>query len=343
MIELYKYNYMQIIRVVNENGTLYMSAFLWHNAYICFVQQTDLLMKTRKTVHNGVGEQMRIGYNEPAMTAMRNYGLHAQNVQKSVFRLSSGKKLLADDPAGMMIAQKLQARIRELEVYIRDTERTQDIIEIEYSERMSQQNILNRMRELATAMENDTMSKSDKELLMMEFTELAKEFGLTTFRNTGLEIVSLRQDGIIDDLVFKKDDKVFINGKWTDLRDLVMEGPEDTGDETPLYTGLAEYVDKMREQNISSAVTMSAFASRLCFSLDRLAAEQENAIAALSRIEDVDMAKELVEYLKESILAKCAIAVAAQANAYPAFVLTLLDSITPAKNNSVTLWMQAPK
>ena len=61
------------------------------------------------------------------MTAVRNFGLHEMKTGKSIYRLSSGKKLAADDPAGMIIAQKFQVRIRELNVYIRNTENMQDI------------------------------------------------------------------------------------------------------------------------------------------------------------------------------------------------------------------------
>ena len=76
-----------------------------------------------------------------------------------------------------------------------------------------------------------------------------------------------------------------------------------------------------------TASTFSAFASRLSFRLDRLYTEEENAISALSRIEDVDIAKEMIEFVKESILAQTALAIGAQANALPEHVLTLIDTL----------------
>jgi flagellin len=50
----------------------------------------------------------------------------------------------------------------------------------------------------------------------------------------------------------------------------------------------------------------------------------ENLTSAESRIRDVDMAKEMMNFTKYSILAQAATSMLAQANAMPQNVLTLL-------------------
>jgi flagellin len=268
------------------------------------------------------------------MTALRNYGVHEMKVCKSVYRLSTGKKLASDDPAGAMIAAKLQARIRELGVIIRKTEEKQDMLNVAYGDTMGRQNILQRMRELTLSMANDTFSQAEKDIMAVEFKELAKEFGVNLFEKTGMEIIALDTVDSKGDFVFKKDDMVFLNGEWKKLSEL-EKAQEMNGEKIPIKTTtLTDYVDSMMKQNMSSASSISAFSSALSFRLERLQTEEENAIAALSRIEDIDIAEEIMEFVKEQILAQTSLAVAAQANALPEQVLKLLENIPTASNSA---------
>jgi flagellin len=253
--------------------------------------------------------------------------MHEMKASRSIYRLSCGKKLTSDDPAGMMIAQKFHAQIRELGVIIRNNEQLQDMLNVAYGEQTGRQNILQRMRELSIGMSNDTMSREEKEILAVEFKELAKEFGVNTFEKTGMEIVALETDKLKGEFVFKKGEKVYVDGEWTKLSDLEKVQEKSGGTPIVTTTGLTEYVDGMMKQSLMSASSLSAFSSALSFRLDRLYAEEENAIAALSRIEDVDLAKEITEFVKEQLLAQTAMAMAAQANALPEQVLKLLESL----------------
>ena len=261
------------------------------------------------------------------MTALRNYDMHEMKIGKSIYRLSSGKNLASDDPAGMAIAERLRAQLRELSVHIRMTEEMQDMLDCAYGDAMAQQSLLQRMRELSVGMANDTLSKDEKSILATEFAELAKEFGLKTFEKTGMEIVALGVGDKTGELVFKKDDKVFIDGEWKKLSLLEKEHADNGGAATVSTTGLTDYVDSMMKSCLSSASGISAFSSRLSFRLDRLYSEEENAMAALSRIEDVDLAREVTEFVKEHILAQTSLAVGAQANALPEQVLSLFDAL----------------
>ena len=71
--------------------------------------------------------------------------------------------------------------------------------------------------------------------------------------------------------------------------------------------------------------TLGGIQNRLEHSLAAAGAYQENLVAAESRIRDVDMAAEMVEYTKYSILAQAGQAMLAQANQAPASVLSLLQ------------------
>jgi len=69
---------------------------------------------------------------------------------------------------------------------------------------------------------------------------------------------------------------------------------------------------------------LGAFQNRLEHTINNLGTSQENLTAAESRIRDVDMAKEMMEQTKNSILAQAAQAMLAQANQQPQGVLQLL-------------------
>ncbi|WP_274964201.1 flagellin, partial [Tepidanaerobacter syntrophicus] len=69
---------------------------------------------------------------------------------------------------------------------------------------------------------------------------------------------------------------------------------------------------------------LGAMQNRLEHTINNLDASAENLQAAESRIRDVDMAKEMMEFTKQNILTQAATAMLAQANAAPQTVLKLL-------------------
>ncbi|SDE50312.1 flagellin [Paenibacillus sp. UNCCL117] len=70
--------------------------------------------------------------------------------------------------------------------------------------------------------------------------------------------------------------------------------------------------------------TLGAFQNRLEHTINNLGTSSENLTAAESRIRDVDMAKEMMEFTKNNILSQAAQAMLAQANQQPQGVLQLL-------------------
>jgi flagellin len=70
---------------------------------------------------------------------------------------------------------------------------------------------------------------------------------------------------------------------------------------------------------------LGAVQNRIEHTIANLGVASENISAAESRIRDVDMAKEMMEYTKQNILAQAATAMLAQANQIPQQVLQLLQ------------------
>ena len=83
-------------------------------------------------------------------------------------------------------------------------------------------------------------------------------------------------------------------------------------------------VDKAIGLVSSQRATLGALQNRLDHSINSLATTTENLTAAESRIRDVDMAKEMMNFTKNNILTQAAQAMLAQANQLPQGVLQLL-------------------
>lgn len=84
-------------------------------------------------------------------------------------------------------------------------------------------------------------------------------------------------------------------------------------------------INKAIEDVSSQRSKLGAFQNRLEHTINNLGTSSENLTAAESRIRDVDMAKEMMNQTRESILAQASQAMLAQANQKPQAVLQLLQ------------------
>ncbi|HWO77290.1 MAG TPA: flagellin [Bacillus sp. (in: firmicutes)] len=84
-------------------------------------------------------------------------------------------------------------------------------------------------------------------------------------------------------------------------------------------------INNALESVSSERSKLGAYQNRLEHTINNLGTSAENLTAAESRIRDVDMAKEMMEFTKNNILSQAAQAMLAQANSVPQGVLQLLQ------------------
>lgn len=84
-------------------------------------------------------------------------------------------------------------------------------------------------------------------------------------------------------------------------------------------------IQKALDEVSGERAKLGAFQNRLEHTINNLGTSSENLTAAESRIRDVDMAKEMMEFTKNNILSQAATAMLAQANQQPQSVLQLLQ------------------
>ncbi len=119
------------------------------------------------------------------------------------------------------------------------------------------------------------------------------------------------------------DDPVNINGLKVEVVDSV---DEDTGgvltqaDADKAITNIQDAINQVSAERSK----LGAYQNRLEHTIANLGTAAENLAAAESRIRDVDMAAEMMEFTKNQILQQAGVAMLAQANMAPQAVLQLL-------------------
>lgn len=83
-------------------------------------------------------------------------------------------------------------------------------------------------------------------------------------------------------------------------------------------------VNNALESVSAERAKLGAIQNRLEYTINNLGTSSENLTASESRIRDVDMAKEMMDFTKNNILSQAAQAMLAQANQQPQGVLQLL-------------------
>jgi len=124
---------------------------------------------------------MRINTNVSALNAQRQLGVTNRALSQSVTRLSSGFRInrAADDAAGLGIANKLRGDIRSMTQAARNGEQANSLAQIAEGAVSGIATMLDRMKELATQANSDTVDEGGRERLQAEFDALRSEIGRT--------------------------------------------------------------------------------------------------------------------------------------------------------------------
>ncbi|MEQ9721914.1 flagellin [Yersinia alsatica] len=120
---------------------------------------------------------MSIFTNASSMSAINSLN-RANSLQTiSAMRMTSGKRInsASDDAAGMQIASRLNSQVRGMNVAMRNISDTKSMLKTAEGAFVESDNILNRMKDLATQSANDTNAKGDRAALQKEFTQLGQE------------------------------------------------------------------------------------------------------------------------------------------------------------------------
>ncbi len=262
---------------------------------------------------------LRINNNVEAFNAHRQLVATSDRASKSMERLSSGYRInrAADDAAGLAISEKLRGQIRGLSQAQRNAQDGVSLVQTAEGSLNEVHSMLQRVRELAVQYSNGTLSTSDKAAITAEAAQLQSEIeriGTTTNFN-GIKLLD-GTGGTISFQVGANDGDV-ISVTTATLSTQIGTIDLTSANAISAIDAAISNVSTMRS-------TFGAVQNRLEHTLNNISTYQENLTASESRIRDVDMASEMVEFSKDQILQQAGTSMLAQANQAPQAVLSLL-------------------
>ena len=271
---------------------------------------------------------MRINTN---MSAMNTYSrLTSANAAKSgsLAKLSSGLRInkAGDDAAGLSISEKMKNQISGLTQATRNAQDGISLIQTAEGALNETHSILQRMRELSVQAANDTNQDTDREMISKEFTALQEE--ITRLASD----TEFNEKKLLDGKATSVTFQVGANAGQTvklgisDMRATSLKvnasviNIETRSAASTAITAENTAINKVSEQRAA----LGSVQNRLEHTIAATDNTAENLQSAESRIRDVDMAKEMMEYSKNNILSQAAQSMLSQANQQPQNVLQLL-------------------
>lgn len=255
---------------------------------------------------------MRINHNIAALNTYRQLSANNLNSSKSMEKLSSGLRInrAADDAAGLSISEKMRGQIRGLGQAARNAQDGISYIQTAEGALNEVSDMLTRLKELSVQKANGTYSASDITNLELEMTQLGTEIdnviASTEFNGTNTFA------GTVNIVISDDDTDTFAVGITVAAQSLTSASTT---------ANIETSIDTIN----TARSTFGSHQNRLEHIVNNLGTTTENVTAAESRIRDVDMAKEMSEFTKNSILMQAATAMLAQANQQPQSVLQLLQ------------------
>ncbi|WP_214859415.1 flagellin [Exiguobacterium sp. s161] len=274
---------------------------------------------------------MIINHNVTALNTHNKLSAATGAQSKSMEKLASGLRInrAGDDAAGLAISEKMRAQVRGLDQASRNAQDGISLIQTAEGALNETHDILQRMRELSVQAANGTNNTEDLAAIKAEGDELVTEIDriASATKFNGKDLISADAANI--KLQIGANDSTS-TAAYESLELKLEDVKSDTGslnisglDVSAGGTSTAA-IDVAIESVSKSRSYLGANQNRLEHTINNLKTSSENLTAAESRIRDVDMAKEMMNQTKNSILAQAAQAMLAQANQQPQGVLQLL-------------------
>jgi flagellin len=281
---------------------------------------------------------MIINHNISAMFANRMLGIQDQRVGENIEKLSSGNRInkSADDASGLAVSEKLRGQIRGLNQAERNLQNGVSFVQTTEAYLQETQNILHRLRELSVQAANGVYTDDDRMQIQVEVSQLVDEINriASHAQFNGMNMLTgafaQESDRVMQFQIganMDQNERVFIGTMTAQALGILgtQGSAETTSISTPeLANRTIGVLDAALKTVSKQRADLGAYQNRFELAAVGVSTAAENLQAAESRIRDVDMASEMVDYVKNQILVQSSTAMLAQANTQPQSVLQLL-------------------
>ena len=270
-----------------------------------------------------------INTNYSATTAANNLSTANTMLQKSLNRLSSGKRIVspADDAGGLAVSMKLAAASKRQGAVNQNLGNATSFLQTQDGALKVAGEVLDRMSELKTLYNDPTKNSNDQANYDSEFTTLQTQLtnlsseqfnGVNLFGSTALS-VSATEDGSTSTAVSVAARN--LTSTSAGVGSVTASTVSSLGSTTLTLSTITTAI-----QNVASLrATNGADQSRINFASELLTTNKANLEAATSRILDVDVAQESTQLARWNTLVQAGTAMLAQANGSAQTALRLLQ------------------
>ena len=285
---------------------------------------------------------MVINHNMSAMYANRQLGVTGLSLSKDMEKLSSGERInrAGDDASGLAVSEKMRAQIRGLNQASQNASNGISFIQTTEGYLQETTDIMQRIRELAVQSSNGIYSDEDRMQIQVEVSALVSEVDriASSAQFNGMNMLTGRfaqstgENSVTGSMWFhigaNMDQRmqVFIgtmSAEALGIREIgtgekiSLAAPDDANRAIGTIDQALVKINKQRAD-------LGAYQNRMEYAVRGLDISAENLQASESRIRDTDMAKQMVEFTKNSVLQQASTAMLAQANTQSQNVLSLL-------------------
>jgi len=280
---------------------------------------------------------MIINNNLSAMFASRQLGNVQSGIDGSMERLSSGMRInrAANDASGLAVSEGMRSQIRGLNQAERNIMNGVSFIQTAESYLQGTQNVLHRVRELSVQAANGIYTESDRMMIQVEVSQLVSEIDRIAnhAQFNGMNMLTGAFSADTNNAM------VLQVGANMDQREEIFIGEMTAGSLGMINGQDGQAVSLMNADSANQTIgvvdramgmvnqqraDLGAYQNRFEMAAQSVAIAAENLQASESRIRDTNMASEMVQYTKGSILNQAATSMLAQANVRPQSVLRLL-------------------
>jgi flagellin len=271
-----------------------------------------------------------------------NRELASRNVEtsKNIEKLSSGLRVnrAGDDASGLAVSEKLRSQIRGLNQAQRNIENGISFIQTTEGYLQETQDIMHRIRELAVQSANGIYTQEDRLQIQVEVSQLVDEVNRIAshaqFNGMNILTGAFARDsagGMVMQFQvganMDQNKQMFIGTMTAQALGIQSaQGQQgiisiSTVESANMAIGL---VDSALKTINKQRADLGAYQNRFEMASKGVAIAAENLQASESRIRDVDMASEMVNFVKNQILSQSNTAMLAQANMKTQSVMQLL-------------------
>ena len=282
---------------------------------------------------------MIINHNMSSLYADRVLNISNDNIMKNMEKLSSGERInrAGDDASGLAVSEKMRSQIRGLNQASKNIQNGVSFIQTTEGYLTETTDILQRVRELAVQSANGIYSDEDRMQIQVEVSQLVAEVDriASQAQFNGMNMLTGRfaqaGDAVMQFQIGANVDqnaRVFIGTMTATALGLkgAQGGDEQISISTPDEANMTlAAVDAALTNVTKQRADLAAYQNRFEMAAKGINIAAENTQAAESRIRDTDMASEMVEFTKNSILTQAGTAMLAQANSQSQTVLSLLQ------------------